>query len=555
MSAIEPITVSVIQHRLIGIVEEMGEAMLRTSYSQILNSSRDFSTAICSANGDLAAQAEHIPVHIGALPWAVRALCDQFGEDVHPGDVFLLNDPYHGGSHLPDLTAFVPVFANDRLMFWTVNRTHHSDIGGATHGGYNPSAREIWQEGIRVPPIRLYDRGTVREDILKMLSINVRHPRDFQGDLAAQIGSVHLGERRLQQLFEEFDADTVSSASTAILDSAELQARAVISTWKDGVYKGVGVMDDDGRGNDDITIRAKVTVSGSDIEVDLTATDDEVESFINSPHANMQSAVAMAIAFLLDPEIPKNEGTMRPVKILAREGSVAWAKPGAPVCMCTSHCSQDILEAITSALEGACPDRTMAGWGKRLRIAIKGHHPGTNDGFIWHMFHARPGAGASSGGDGWNGSGEWHSAGGLKFGSVEVAEARFPLFFAKHEYRENSGGDGEFIGGSGSVLELRVETESPCVANTAGEGIRYGAIGRNGGGNGAPHKYVMREPGKRLRPLGSKEEGIPVAPGTVFEILSGGGGGWGQPEHRNDDALKADRADRFMIRRQSPRSS
>ncbi|MEE8535706.1 MAG: hydantoinase B/oxoprolinase family protein, partial [Kiloniellales bacterium] len=212
MSNVDPITVSVIQHRLVAIVEEMGEAMLRTSYSQILNSSRDFSTAICGAEGRLVAQAEHIPVHVGALPWAVKAVGAFFGDDVHQGDVFLLNDPYFGGSHLPDLTAFVPVFAGSELAFWTVNRAHHSDIGGATYGAYNASATEIWQEGLRVPPLRLYAGGAVRRDLMQMLSVNVRHPRDFQGDLAAQIGSVHLGERRLLRLIEEFGADVVQAA-------------------------------------------------------------------------------------------------------------------------------------------------------------------------------------------------------------------------------------------------------------------------------------------------------------------------------------------------------
>ena len=159
MAALDPITISVIHHRLCGIVEEMGEAMLRTSYSQILNSSRDFSMAICDDRAQLVAQAEHIPVHVGALSWGLKAVKEFFDGDIHPGDVFLLNDPYFGGSHLPDLTAFVPVFVEDRVLFWTINRAHHSDIGGATHGAYNAAATEIWQEGLRIPPLRLYSRG------------------------------------------------------------------------------------------------------------------------------------------------------------------------------------------------------------------------------------------------------------------------------------------------------------------------------------------------------------------------------------------------------------
>ena len=159
---VDPVTISVVQHRLHAIVEEMGEAMLRTSYSQILNSSRDFSTAICDLNGRLIAQAEHVPIHVGALPWAAKAVTEFFADDIHPGDVFLLNDPYHGGNHIPDLTAFVPIFAGDNPLFWSINRAHQSDIGGSTHGAYNAAATEIWQEGIRVTPLRLYDRGVVR---------------------------------------------------------------------------------------------------------------------------------------------------------------------------------------------------------------------------------------------------------------------------------------------------------------------------------------------------------------------------------------------------------
>ena len=524
MNDVDPITISVVQHRLIGIVEEMGEAMLRTSFSQILNSSRDFSTAICGADGKLVAQAEHIPVHVGALPSAAEAVVETFDSNIHPGDIFLLNDPYFGGSHLPDLTAFVPVFLGDRLVFWTINRAHHSDIGGATHGAYNAAATEIWHEGLRVPPLRLYDRGECREDILQMLKANVRHPRDFEGDLAAQIGSVRLGERRLLELVEEFDAATIERSVERILDAAERQVRSIFEQWKDGVYLGEATLDDDGRGNEDIVIRAKVSVKGSDLTVDLRDSDPEVKSFLNSSYANMRSAVTMAVSFLIDPEIAKNDGSMRPVEILARPGTIVLSNPGAPVTMSTSHCAQEIIEAIVVALSGACPERTMAGWGRRLRIAIKGKDPRNSRAFIWHMFHARPGAGASSGGDGWHNSGEWHSAGGLKFGSVEVAEVRFPLFFAEHEFRANSGGDGKYVGGAGVDLKFSVETEEDFVANTAGDGVRHGSRGLMQGEDGLPHRYLLREPGRRVRALGSKQEGIPSPPALPLKCIRPGAG-------------------------------
>src|SRR5471030_1234458 len=216
--AVDPIVASVIQHRLLAIVEEMGEAMLRTAYSQILNSSRDFSTAICGLDGRLIAQAEHVPIHVGALPYAARAVTEFFGDDIHPGDIFLLNDPYHGGNHLPDLTAFVPVFADGKPLFWSINRAHHSDIGGATHGAYNAAATEIWQEGIRITPLRLYAKGELRRDVMEMIATNVRHPRDFRGDLAAMIGSAHVGERRVLALAKEFGWDVADAAIEAVLD-------------------------------------------------------------------------------------------------------------------------------------------------------------------------------------------------------------------------------------------------------------------------------------------------------------------------------------------------
>jgi N-methylhydantoinase B len=537
---VDPITVSVIQHRFRAIVEEMGEAMLHTAYSQILNSSRDFSTATCDLAGRLIAQAEHVPVHIGALPWAVRSVGEFFGADVHPGDVFLLNDPYYGGNHLPDLTVFIPVFAGERQLFWSINRAHQSDIGGATHGGYNAAATEIWQEGIRVPPLRLYDRGTVRRDVLEMLVANVRHPRDFHGDLAAMIGSAHLGERRLLELGAEFGWPVTQAAIETFLDGAERQTRAVIAGWKDGVYHGEAVLDDDGHGHHDIHIRATVTKLGSSLVIDLSDSHEQVTGFVNSSYPNMRAAVAVAIAFLIDPDTPKNDGAFRPIEVIAKPGTVVWANPGAPVTLCTNHCGQEILESIIKALAPACPDRAMAGWGRRFRIAIQGDDPRSGRPFIWHMFQARPGGGASPVGDGWPGGGEWQAAGGLKFGSLEVTEVRFPLFFRRHEFRPNSGGDGQYRGGPGCVLEMVVEIAEPARGNTAGDGVRHGACGILGGADGLPHRYVLYSEGREPRAIKTKEVGIEIRPNDVFMIESGGGGGWGDPARRAPEARARD---------------
>jgi len=542
------ITVSVIQHRLEAIVQEMGEAMLRTAYSQILNSSRDFSTAVFDAEGRLAAQAEHVPIHVGALPWAVQSVADFFQGRIYPGDLFLLNDPYHGNNHLPDVTVLLPVFASERLAFWSINRAHQHDIGGATHGTYNPAATEIWQEGIRITPLKLYAAGELRDDVLQMLATNVRHPRDFQGDLRAMIGSARVGERRLLRLVDEYGLDTVVAAVGEILDSAERQARQCIRTWKDGVYRGEAILDDDGHGITDIHIRATVTKRGDGLVVDLTDSHRQVIGFVNSSYPNTMSAVHMALAYLIDPRTPKNEGTFRPVTVKARQGTVVWPFPPAPVTLSTNHCAQEIAESVIKALAPSCPDRVIAGWSRRFRIAIQGVNPRTRRPFIWHLFHARGGGGASPVGDGWETAGEGQAAGGIKFGSIEVAETRFPLFFKRHEFRPDSAGDGRHRGGVGSVLELHMETAEPALANTAGDGVRHPSYGILGGRDGLPHRYRMVARG-RTRVLKTKEVGAPVVPGTVFLVESAGGGGYGKPTARDAGARAADLASGLVTRR------
>ena len=209
----------------------------------------------------------------------------------------------------------------------------------------------------------------------------------------------------------------------------------------------------------------------------------------------MCSAVVVALSYLIDPDTPKNDGTFRPITVIAKPGTVVWANPGAPVTLATNHCGQEIIEAIVKALAPACPERAMAGWGRRFRIAIQGKDPRANipggKPFIWHFFQARPGGGASPAGDGWPGAGEWQAAGGIKFGSLEVTEVRFPLFFRRHEFRPDSGGAGQYRGGPGGIVEMVVETAEPAIGNTAGDGVRHGACGILGGADGVPHRYTL----------------------------------------------------------------
>ena len=318
-----------------------------------------------------------------------------------------------------------------------------------------------------------------------------------------------------------------------MLDSAERRTRACIAGWKDGVYRGLSILDDDGHGIEDIKLRATVTKKGDSLIVDLTGCDPQVIGFVNSSYPNTISAVHMALAYLLDPRIPKNEGTFRPVEIKAKQGTIVWPYPPAPVTLATNHCAQEIAESVIKALARACPDRAMAGWWRRFRIAISGKNPRTQRPFIWHFFQARPGGGASSAGDGWPGAGEWQAAGGIKFGSVEVAEARFPLFFRAprvpprlRRRRTVSRRPGR------RALTLKMETTEVAKGNTAGDGVRHPSYGILGGKDGLPHRYVLVAGGKR-RVLKTKEVGIPIPPGAVFDIVSAGGGGWGKPSRRS----------------------
>ncbi len=531
----DPIALAVVEHRLESIALEMTEVMLRTSMSQILNSSRDFSTAILDANCQLVAQGEGIPVHISALPVAGAAVRDYFGDDIFEGDLFILNDPYYGGSHLPDITIIQPVFHQGHLMFYGVNRAHHSDVGGGTHGGYNPAASEIFHEGLRIPPLRLYDRGNPRQDVLQMLSANVRQPENFLGDLNAQIGSVMIATQRIKSLLESYGPDRLLSAVDGILGATERQVRQFISGWPDGVYHGESFVDDDGFDSKLIPIRAKVTIDGDSMTIDLGESSPQVTGFINSAYANTRSLAHAAIMYLAPSDVPRNEGSMRPVQVIAPRGLVVNANSPAPVCMSTNHCAEEIVEAVFRALAPAVPHAVSAGFSRRLRYAITGSDPRTGRRFIWHFFLARGGGGASQGYDGWTGVGEVNVAGGIRSPSIEVTEERFPFFIRTHELRAGSGGAGEWRGGLGAVCDLVYEGLGPALLNTAGDGVIVPPFGLFGAEPGLPHLYKVVSNGTD-RVLGSKETGVTVAPGDRIVCLSSGGGGFGDPAQRAESA-------------------
>ena len=543
---INPITLSILEHRLGSIAEEMMEVMLRTAMSQILNSSRDFSTAILDADCQLVAQGEGLPVHISALPIAGAAVRDFFGDDIHDGDMFVVNDPYFGGSHLPDITIIKPIFHQGGLLYYSVNRAHHSDIGGGTHGGYNPDAREIYQEGLRIPPLRIHDRGVPRRDLLHMMSANVRLPVNFLGDLNAQIGSVEIAARRLNELLESYGHQTFTRYVAEIMNATERQVRGIIAGWPDGVYEGESFIDDDGFDAKMIPIRVKITVQGDGMVMDFSESSPQVTGFINSVYANTRSIAHAAIMYMLPGDIAKNEGSNRPVRIIAPKGTIVNANPPAPVCLSTNHCAEEIIEAIFRAMSGPIPYAVNAAFSRRLRYAITGIDSRTNDRFIWHFFMARGGAGACQGFDGWSNIGENQAAGGIRAPSVEITEERFPLFVKRHEMRPGSGGDGQWRGGLGAVCEIVYEGSGPAMLNTAGDGIHNPPFGLLGGSAALPHRYsIVSSEGERV--LKSKETNIVVHPGDRIICLSSGGGGFGDPAKRPQASRDWDKKNGYVV--------
>lgn len=545
LKATDPVTLSVVENRLESIAIEMMDVMIRTSMSQILNSSRDFSTAILDNKCRLIAQGEGIPVHVSALPIAGEAILKTFHNDIHPGDMYVLNDPYNGGSHLPDITVIKPVFKNEKLLFLAVNRAHHSDVGGATHGGYNPSASEIYHEGLRIPPLRIHDKGNPRDDLLQMLSANVRLPENFLGDLNAQIGSVSTAERRMLELLDHYDLNTLLMIIDGILSATEFKVRQFISKWPDGVYKGESYVEDDGFDSKMIPIRAEVTIKEDTMKIDLSKSSPQVTGFINSAYANTRSVAHAAIMYLAPYDVAKNEGSMGPLSVIAPKGLIVNANPPAPVCMSTNHCGEEIIEAIFKALAKAVPLSVNSGFSRRMRYAITGIDPRTGKYFIWHYFMGRGGGGASSGNDGWTCVGEVNVAGGIRSPSVEITEERFPLFVVNHELRPDSAGIGQWRGGLGAICEIIYDGTSKATMNTAGDGMIVPPFGLFGGSEGLPHRYSLVSNGTE-RILKSKETEVTVLPGDRIIALSSGGGGYGDSTQRDKNSLEWDKKNGYL---------
>lgn len=524
--AIDPVTIALAQNRLDHIARQMGWVMLRTSKSPIFSQSHDFSCFIASAGGQLLSQADGILIHTGGGGFAVRALLKAFSGRIREDDVFLSSDPYAaGGNHLPDWVVFRPVFVDGQCVAFVCNRAHQSDIGGGAAGTYNAAATDIFQEGIRLPPLKLVDAGEIRDDLWQLLLLNSRTPHLLDGDLRAMIGSTRIGAERVAALVGELGMETAKAAFDGILGHAERRMREALRGLPPGVYRGAERTDNDCFESKDIWIRVAITIGDGEATVDFTGTDPQMKGFKNSTFVNTHAAVYVAFGSFFEPSIPKNEGTYRCIRLVMPEGTVVNPRPPAPQTMSTVLPSHEIIHACWMALAQADAARSCAGWGKITHASIAGQDEAGRT-FVMYHWGALPAAGAVAGRDGFNQTGHLNTLGHLMIPNAEAYEQLYPVHFVRQEFRCDGGGAGQFRGGTG--IDYEVEVETAAEYSFRGEGARNPTgYGIGGGGAGAVGVMtVTKKGGQRFEP---PQFGIDHLGPARFSVASPGGGGWGSP--------------------------
>lgn len=511
----DPIALAVFMQALQGIAEEMSAGLVRTAYSPNIKERRDCSSAIFDPAGDMIAQAENIPVHLGAMPFSVQAALTAI-TSWEPGDIVILNDPYGGGAHLPDITVVAPVFLDAEIVGFVANRAHHADVGGMAPGSLPPQAREIFQEGLRIPPVKLWRKGQLEADLWHFILTNVRTPWEREGDLLAQKGAAEIGLRRLSALVARYGKETFFSVCKEVQKTAEERMRKAISQVPEGTYEYEDFLDEG------IRVKVRIAVGAGEITVDFAGSSEQVDLPVNAPFAVTASAVFYALRALLDPEIPANSGAWRPIHILAPAGTVVHARPPAPVGGGNLELSQRIVDVIFGALAHALPHRVpAASQGTMNNVVIGGIDPRTGKPYTFYETIGG-GMGGRPGKPGLNGV-HTHMTNTLNT-PVEALEIAYPLRVERYELREGSGGAGRYPGGMGIRRDIRVLGHHAHVCLLA-DRRKTRPWGIQGGGPGAPGEdcFILDGEEKRLPAKGSVE----VPPDGIVSIRTPGGGGYG----------------------------
>lgn len=524
-SVIDPVTLEILRNQLESVATEMGHVLIRGAYSPNIKERQDCSTAIFDASGRMIAQAEHIPVHLGAMPDAVDIVLQK---DPKPGDVFIVNDPFAGGTHLPDITLVSTIAPNDEVIGFAVSRAHHADVGGSAPGSMPPGAQEVYEEGLRLPAVRLVDGGDPNEAVHELIRANVRTPDEREADLRAQrAANARAGERIGELLVEH--GSTLLDAFDAVVEYSRKRVEAELTDLPDGTYQAQDILEGDGVTDDDIPIEVAVTIDGATIDVNFAGTADQVAGNLNAPLSVAKSAVYFVVRAITDPEIPPNHGCYEPVSVSAPDGSVLNPRPPAAVVGGNVETSQRITDVTLAALAEAVPDAVPAGGQGTMNNLIIGDRTGefTYYETIGGGFGARP---------------EKDGMDGVQVGMtntlntpVEAMETEYPLGVERYALRPSSGGDGQYRGGLG--LERTVTVETDATVSLLTERRRTAPSGIDGGEDGATGQNLVD--GEDVPAKAS----IDVEAGTTVSIRTPGGGGHGDPEERDAAARECDQCD------------
>ena len=514
-----PVQLEIFKSLFHAIAEEMGATLKRTAFSPNIKERRDYSCAIFDADGEMVAQGDHMPVHLGSMPLSVKAAIET--REVGPGDVVILNDPYKGGTHLPDITLVSGVFLKKRLLFYVASRAHQSDIGGMSPGSM-PLAEEIYQEGLRIPPVNVMTKGRINRDVWDMVLANVRTPEEREGDLAAMLGANRTGERRLMEVVSKYGVAEVNRYVTEILNYSEKMTRHAIAAIPDGSYEAEDFLDNDGVRERPVGVRVKIQIRGDKAVIDFSKSDAQAEGSINAVYAITASAVFYVFRTIVGVAIPANAGGMRPLKIVAPEGTVVNARLPAAVCGGNVETSQRIVDVLYKCLAEAMPERIpAASQGSMNNFTFGGVDPRTGQPVAYYET-VSGGMGARSTMDGLSGV-HTHMTNSLNT-PVEALEHAYPIQVVRYSLRTGSGGGGKWRGGDGVVREVRFLTKAQVTLLS--DRRKFPPYGLCGGEPGAVGSNVLIQSDGTRQLLPSKFTTW-VQTGDVLSIQTPGGGGWG----------------------------
>ena len=539
--AIHPATVEIIRNRLESITREMCITIRQTAYSVTMYSGGDFSAGIFDGSGQLVSLSTKVPLHIMPILWEVRAALEKYRDDIRPGDIFMSNSPYHGGSHTPDVNVFLPVFADDELLFFTATRSHWTDVGGMTPGSISGQATEIYQEGLRFPVVKVGEDGEVLPLVLDIIAANVRLPREALGDFRAQIAAGRTGERYLRELVAKYGRDVVVEAVASFLDAAERRTRLLLEREPERTVSHVDYLDNDGIAGDAIRLKATVHMRKDGVCVDYTGSSPQVQGPINTPASGSAGMAYVAIKAFLDPQGPLNHGFFRPIKVIHPAGTVVNPNLPAPTGGYSEVC-YTLVNVVLAALADIDPERAAAcGAATSNHQYVAGTHPVTKERFIYYDY--QPGGCGGTGRSDGLGTTRDLASGFSMLQSMEMLESSFPMRIRRHEARVDSGGPGRFRGGLGHTRDSQVFGSNGSLS-AIGEHVVIPPFGLGSGLSGAPGEWrVMDTVDAVPRPIsafGGKISELPLVDGAIVRLATAGGGGFGDPLERDPAAVRAD---------------